>query len=114
MKKIISLALAAIFTLTVSARPKFTEQFQSVVLDAPVHLVIVRAPGYSVNLLSRNHDLTAALNWKVKDGKLYLSAKDAEKLNKSSRPVTVVVTAPEDVDYKLTSNVEQTANPKRR
>lgn len=106
MKKIISLALAAIMTLTASARPKSTEQFQSVVVDAPIHLVILRAPGYSINLMSRNNALKSALSYKVKDGKLYLCAKDVDKLDNSRRPLTVIVTAPEDVDYKLTSNVQ--------
>lgn len=109
MKKIITLALLAIATLTASATPEQTSKFSSVSVDAPVHLVIVHGPSYSVNLMSRNEQLTSAIAWKVKDGKLYVSARDMESLQNADGRVTVVVTAPEGVDYNVESDVVQTS-----
>lgn len=109
MKKIITLALMAIATLTASATPEQTSQFSTVSVDAPVHLVIVQGPTYSVNLMSRNEQLTSAVAWKVKDGKLYVSARDLESLQNADGRVTVVITAPQGIDYNVESDMQQTS-----
>lgn len=108
MKQFIALAIMALASLTASAKVEPTAQFHAVSVNAPVHLVIVPGPAYSVNLMSRNEQLTSAVSWKVKDGKLFLSARDMESLQHSNASVTVVVTAPEAIEYNLTSDVQQT------
>lgn len=110
MKKIITLALMAIATLTASATPEQTAQFSSVSIDAPVRLVIAHGPTYSINLMSRNEQLTTAVAWKVKDGKLYISARDLESLQYADGRVTVIITAPEGIDYCVESDMQQTSS----
>lgn len=110
MKKIITLALMAIATLTASATPEQTAQFSSVSIDAPVRLVIAHGPTYSINLMSRNEQLTTAVAWKVKDGKLYISARDLESLQNADGRVTVIITAPEGIDYNVESDMQQTSS----
>lgn len=110
MKKIITLALMAIATLTASATPEQTAQFSSVSIDAPVRLVIAPGPAYSINLMSRNEQLTTAVAWKVKDGKLYISARDLESLQNADGRVTVIITAPEGIDYNVESDMQQTSS----
>lgn len=109
MKKYIILAIAAIASLTASAAVQNTDKFSTISVDAPVHLVIVHGPTYSVNLMSRNEQLTSAVAWKVKDGKLYVSARDLESLQNADGRVTVVVTAPQSIDYNVESDMQQTS-----
>jgi len=114
MKKIMTLAIAAFIALTASAKIEKTSEFKTVKVDAPVHLVILKGHDYTVNMMSRNSELTHAVSYKVKDGKLYLSARDLESLEKSNGRVTVIITAPGDVDYQIASDMKKVPNRRPR
>ena len=114
MKKIMTLAIAAIFAVSASAKKiESTAEFSTVKIDAPVHLVIEKGNGYSVNVMSRNKELKYAIKWSVKNGILRISTNDLESLEQSHGRVTVVVTTPEDVDYKIGNNMKQVPNRRR-
>ena len=106
MKKFLTLALAAIITLSVNAKGTKTNEFSSVKVNAPVHLIIVPGRTYSVNVVSRNPQLATAVSWKVKDGVLNVSARDFESLEQSDTRVEVIVTSPNAVDYQVGKDLE--------
>ncbi|MBQ0022969.1 MAG: hypothetical protein KBT29_06990 [Prevotellaceae bacterium] len=114
MKKFISLALAAVVALSANAKRVETAQFSSVKVNVPVHLVVVKGRTFSVDVISRDAQLATAVKWSVKDGILRLSAQDIESLEKSGRPVSVIVTAPVDVEYKVGSDMKGTPIKHRR
>lgn len=114
MKKIMTLAIAAIMAISASAEIKKTEQFHTVKLDAPVHLVILKGPVYSVNMVSRNEQLPSAVSYTVKNDNLYVSARDMESLSQAERHVTVIVTAPTDVDYQIGKDMKAVPSKKHR
>lgn len=107
MKKFLSLALAAIITLSVNAKTTKTNEFTSVKVNAPVHLVIVPGRTFSVNVVSRNPQLATAVSWKVKNGVLNVNARDLESLEQSRARVEVIVTSPNAVDYQVGKDLEQ-------
>lgn len=109
MKKFISLALAAIITLSVNAKTTKTDEFSSVKVNAPVHLVIVPGRSYSVNVVSHNPQLATAVSWKVKNGVLNVNARDLESLEQADAQVEVIVTSPNAVDYQVGKDFEQVA-----
>ncbi len=120
MKKLASLALAAIIALSANAkkvepsvRHSQTSEFTSVKVNAPVHLVIVPGRIYSVNVMSRNPELATAISWKVKDGVLSLNALDLESLEHSRATVDVIVTAPTNVNYQVGKDLKRVPNPRR-
>lgn len=110
MKKFLSLALAAVVALSANARKVETSAFSSVKVNAPVHLVIVPGNAYSVDIVSRNPQLTSAVSWKVKNGVLSLSARDLESLERSHATINVIVTSPRAVDYKIGADFQQVPN----
>ena len=52
MKKFITIALAAVIAISANAKKVNTAVFNSVKVNAPVHLVIVPSREYSVNVTS--------------------------------------------------------------
>ena len=56
MKKFITIALAAVIAISANAKKVNTAVFNSVKVNAPVHLVIVPSREYSVNVSSRESD----------------------------------------------------------
>ncbi|MBR1667413.1 MAG: hypothetical protein IJ693_03925 [Bacteroidaceae bacterium] len=114
MKKFLSLALAAIIAISANAKKVETAQFSSVKVNAPVHLVMVPGREYSVNIVSRNPQLTTAVSWTVKNGVLTLNARDLESLEQSNATVEVFVTSPNALDYQLTKDVQKVSSRKHK
>ncbi len=79
MKKFITIALAAVIAISANAKKVNTAVFNSVKVNAPVHLVIVPSREYSVNVTSQESGLSSAIAWSVKDGVLSISAHPAAK-----------------------------------
>ena len=80
MKKFITIALAAVIAISANAKKVNTAVFNSVKVNAPVHLVIVPSREYSINVTSQESGLTSAIAWTIKDGVLHISARDLEAL----------------------------------
>ena len=114
MKKFITLALVAIIAISASAKKVNTAVFNSVKVNAPVHLVIVPSREYSVNVTSRETGLSSAISWSIKDGVLNISARDLEALEQADGPVDVIVSAPHGVDYQIGQDMQETSSSKKR
>ena len=114
MKKFISLALAAVIAISANAKKVNTTVFNSVKVNAPVHLVIVPSREYSVDVTSRETDLASAISWSIKDGVLNISARDLETLEQSNGTVDVIVSAPRGVDYTIGQDMQQVSSSKKR
>jgi len=114
MKKFITLALVAIIAISASAKKVNTAVFNSVKVNAPVHLVIVPSREYSVNVTSRETGLSSAISWSIKDGVLNISARDLEALEQADGPVDVIVSAPRGVDYQIGQDMQETSSSKKR
>ena len=114
MKKFITLALVAIIAISASAKKVNTAVFNSVKVNAPVHLVIVPSREYSVNVTSREAGLSSAIAWSIKDGVLNSSARDLEALEQADGPVDVIVSAPRGVDYQIGQDMQETSSSKKR
>ncbi|MBR6036674.1 MAG: hypothetical protein IKP41_06960 [Bacteroidaceae bacterium] len=114
MKKFITLALVAIIAISASAKKVNTAVFNSVKVNAPVHLVIVPSREYSVNVTSREAGLSSAISWSIKDGVLNISARDLEALEQADGPVDVIVSAPRGVDYQIGQDMQETSSSKKR
>ncbi|MBR6035420.1 MAG: hypothetical protein IKP41_00485 [Bacteroidaceae bacterium] len=114
MKKFITLALVAIIAISASAKKVNTAVFNSVKVNAPVHLVIVPSREYSVNVTSREAGLSSAIAWSIKDGVLNISARDLEALEQADGPVDVIVSAPRGVDYQIGQDMQETSSSKKR
>jgi hypothetical protein len=114
MKKFITIALAAVIAISANAKKVNTAVFNSVKVNAPVHLVIVPSREYSVNVTSQESGLSSAIAWSVKDGVLSISARDLEALEQANGTVDVIVSAPRGVDYQIGQNVQETSSSKKR
>ena len=114
MKKFITLALVAIIAISASAKKVNTAVFNSVKVNAPVHLVIVPSREYSVNVTSREAGLSSAISWSIKDSVLNISARDLEALEQADGPVDVIVSAPRGVDYQIGQDMQETSSSKKR
>jgi hypothetical protein len=113
MKKFITLALAAVIAISANAKKVHTSVFNSVKINAPVHLVIVPGREYSVNVLSRESKLASTISWNIKDGVLNISARDLNALERSNGTVDVIVSAPRDVNYQIGYNMEEVSSSQR-
>ena len=113
MKKFITLALAAVIAISANAKKVHTSVFNSVKINAPVHLVIVPGREYSVNVLSRESKLASTISWNVKNGVLNISARDLKALEHSNGTVDVIVSAPHNVDYQIGRNMEEVSSSHR-
>lgn len=100
MKKIISMALAAIIAISASAKGN-DGNISLVKVNAPVHLIIAKAPFTSVKVMSSEKQLAGAVSYTIKDGVLHINANDLESLEHSDASVTVVVSAPGNVQYQM-------------
>ena len=114
MKKFITIALAAVIAISANAKKVNTAVFNSVKVNAPVHLVIVPSREYSVNVTSQESGLSSAIAWSVKDGVLSISARDLEALEQANSTVDVIVSAPRGVDYQIGQDVQETSSSKKR
>jgi len=114
MKKFITLALAAVIAISANAKKVNTAVFNSVKVNAPVHLVIVPSREYSVDVTSRESDLASAISWSIKDGVLNISARDLETLEQANGTVDVIVSAPQGVDYTIGQDMQQVSSSKKR
>ena len=114
MKKLATLALTAIIALSANAKKVETSSFTTVKVNAPVHIIIAKGNRFSVDVVSRNPELSSAISWKVKDGVLRLSARDLDSLEQSHGTVNVIVTAPCDVDYQIGKDLKQMPNRRGR
>ena len=114
MKKFITLALAAVIAISANAKKVNTAVFNSVKINAPVHLVIVPSREYSVNVISQESGLASAISWSIKDGVLNISARDLEALEQSDGTVDVIVSAPRGVDYQIGQDMQQVSSSKKR
>ena len=114
MKKFITLALAAVIAISANAKKVNTAVFNSVKVNAPVHLVIVPSREYSVDVTSRESDLASAISWSIKDGVLNISARDLETLEQANGTVDVIVSAPRGVDYTIGQDMQQVSSSKKR
>ena len=114
MKKFIIIALAAVIAISANAKKVNTAVFNSVKVNAPVHLVIVPSREYSVNVSSRETGLASAISWSVKDGVLSISARDLEALEQAGETVDVIVSAPRGVDYQIGQDMQETSSSKRK
>ena len=114
MKKFITLALAAVIAISANAKKVNTTVFNSVKVNAPVHLVIVPSREYSVDVTSRESDLASAISWSIKDGVLNISARDLETLEQANGTVDVIVSAPRGVDYTIGQDMQQVSSSKKR
>ena len=112
MKKFITLALAAVIAISANAKKVNTAVFNSVKVNAPVHLVIVPSREYSVDVTSRETGLASAISWSIKDGVLNISARDLETLEQSDGTVDVIVSAPQGVDYTIGQDMQQVSSSK--
>jgi hypothetical protein len=113
MKKFTTLALAAVIAISANAKKVHTSVFNSVKINAPVHLVIVPGREYSVNVLSRESKLASTISWNIKDGVLNISARDLNALERSNGTVDVIVSAPRDVNYQIGYNMEEVSSSQR-
>jgi hypothetical protein len=113
MKKFVTLALAAVIAISANAKKVHTSVFNSVEINAPVHLVIVPGREYSVNVLSRESKLASTISWNIKDGVLNISARDLNALERSNGTVDVIVSAPRDVNYQIGYNMEEVSSSQR-
>ena len=113
MKKFITLALAAVIAISANAKKVHTSVFNSVKINAPVHLVIVPGREYSVNVLSRESKLASTISWNIKNGVLNISARDLNALERSNGTVDVIVSAPRDVNYQIGYNMEEVSSSQR-
>ena len=114
MKKFITIALAAVIAISANAKKVNTAVFNSVKVNAPVHLVIVPSREYSVNVTSREAGLSSAISWSIKDGVLNISARDLETLEQANGTVDVIVSAPQGVDYTIGQDMQQVSSSKKR
>ena len=114
MKKFITLALAAVIAISANAKKVNTSVFNSVKVNAPVHLVIVPSREYSVNVTSRESGLSSAISWSIKDGVLNINARDLETLEQANGTVDVIVSAPRGVDYMIGQDMQQVSSSKKR
>ena len=114
MKKILSLAIAAVFVLGVNAQKTTTSEFSSVKVNVPVRLVIVPGRDYSVQMVSKNKELASAVSWNIKDGTLNLSTRDLESFDASDSPVYAIITSPNAVDYAVGKDMEQVSVRKHK
>jgi hypothetical protein len=114
MKKFITIALAAVIAISANAKKVNTAVFNSVKVNAPVHLVIVPSREYSVNVTSQESSLSSAIAWSVKDGVLSISARDLEALEQANGTVDVIVSAPRGVDYQIGQDMQETSSSKKR
>ncbi len=114
MKKFITIALAAVIAISANAKKVNTAVFNSVKVNAPVHLVIVPSREYSVNVTSRESGLASAISWTIKDGVLQISARDLETLQQANGTVDVIVSAPQNIDYQIGQDMQQVSSSKKR
>ena len=114
MKKFITIALAAVIAISANAKKVNTAVFNSVKVNAPVHLVIVPSREYSVNVNAQEAGLASAIAWSIKDGVLSISARDLEALEQANGTVDVIVSAPRGVDYQIGQDVQETSSSKKR
>ena len=114
MKKFITLALAAVIAISANAKKVNTAVFNSVKVNAPVHLVIVPSRQHAVDINSREAGLANAISWSIKDGVLNISARDLETLEQSNGTVDVIVSAPRGVDYTIGQDMQQVSSSKKR
>ncbi|MDO4200858.1 MAG: hypothetical protein Q4D25_01850 [Bacteroidales bacterium] len=114
MKKFITIALVAVIAISANAKKVNTAVFNSVKVNAPVHLVIVPSREYSVNVTSQESGLSSAIAWSVKDGVLSISARDLEALEQANGTVDVIVSAPRGVDYQIGQDMQETSSSKKR
>ena len=110
MKKFITIALAAVIAISANAKKVNTAVFNSVKVNAPVHLVIVPSREYSVNVTSQESGLSSAIAWSV----LSISARDLEALEQANGTVDVIVSAPRGVDYQIGQDMQETSSSKKR
>ena len=114
MKKFITIALAAVIAISANAKKVNTSVFNSVKVNAPVHLVIVPSREYSVNVSSRETGLASAISWSIKNGVLNISARDLEALEQAGETVDVIVSAPRGVEYQIGQDMQQVSSSKRK
>ena len=114
MKKFIIIAFAAVIAISANAKKVNTTVFNSVKVNAPVHLVIVPSREYSVNVSSRETGLASAISWSIKNGVLNISARDLEALEQAGETVDVIVSAPRGVDYQIGQDMQETSSSKRK
>ncbi len=114
MKKFIIIALAAVIAISANAKKVNTAVFNSVKVNAPVHLVIVPSREYSVNVSSRETGLASAISWSIKNGVLNISARDLEALEQAGETVDVIVSAPRGVEYQIGQDMQQVSSSKRK
>ena len=101
MKKLATLALVALVSLTVSAQKVRTSEFSSVKVNVPVKIILMPGRDYTVRTISDNEQLASALNIDIRNGVLNLRSNDRESFEKSETPVSVIITSPRSVDYSL-------------
>ena len=114
MKKFITIALAAVIAISANAKKVNTAVFNSVKVNAPVHLVIVPSREYSVNVNAQEAGLASAIAWSIKDGVLNISARDLEALEQANGTVDVIISAPRGVDYQIGQDMQETSSSKKR
>ena len=114
MKKFITIALAAVIAISANAKKVNTAVFNSVKVNAPVHLVIVPSRQHAVDINSREAGLANAISWSIKDGVLNISARDLEALEQANGTVDVIVSAPRGVDYQIGQDMQETSSSKKR
>jgi len=114
MKKFITLALAAVIAISANAKKVNTAVFNSVKVNAPVHLVIVPSREYSVNVSSQESGLSSAIAWSIKDGVLSISARDLEALEQADGTVDVIISAPRGIEYQIGQDMQQVSSSKKR
>ena len=114
MKKFITIALAAVIAISANAKKVNTAVFNSVKVNAPVHLVIVPGREYSVDVTSRETGLASTISWSIKNGVLNISARDLEALEQAGGTVDVIVSAPRGVDYQIGQDMQQVSSNKRK
>jgi hypothetical protein len=114
MKKFITLALAAVIAISANAKKVNTAVFNSVKVNAPVHLVIVPGRQHAVDINSREAGLANAISWSIKDGVLNINARDLETLEQANGTVDVIVSAPAGVDYVIGNDMQEASSKKHR
>ena len=114
MKKFITIALAAVIAISANAKKVNTAVFNSVKVNAPVHLVIVPSREYSVNVTSQESGLSSAIAWSVKDGVLSISARDLEALEQANGTVDVIISAPGSINYEIGDSMQESSSTKHR
>ena len=114
MKKFITIALAAVIAISASAKKVNTAVFNSVKVNAPVHLVIVPSREYSVDVNSRETGLASTISWSIKDGVLNISACDLEALEQANGTVDVIISAPGSINYEIGNSMQESSSTKHR